>query len=203
MDEILVFIIAFAFSFIGTLPPGSLNIMVIQLGLEHKINIAWRFALAAAIVEYPYAWVAVKFETLITSSPIITENFQVITALVMLLLGIISLFTAAKKTSATNKFSQSGFRRGLLLAVLNPMALPFWVAMTAYIRSRGWTDLSDNYELHFYLLGVSLGTLVAFMMFAYLARRVVKYFNESKLLPFIPGISLLVLALYAFIEYFI
>jgi threonine/homoserine/homoserine lactone efflux protein len=203
MDEILAFTIAFVVSFIGTLPPGSLNIMVIQLGLEHKISIAWRFAFAATIVEYPYAWVAVKFETLITSSPIITENFQIITAVVMLLLGIFSLLTAVKKTSTANKFSRSGFRRGLLLAVLNPMALPFWVAMTAYIRSRGWTDLSDNYELQFYLLGVCLGTLVAFMMFAYLARSVVKYFNESKLLPFIPGVSLLALALYAFIEYFV
>jgi threonine/homoserine/homoserine lactone efflux protein len=202
MDEILAFTIAFVFSFIGTLPPGSLNIMVIQLGLEHKINVAWRFALAAAIVEYPYAWVAVKFESIITSSPIIIENLQIITAMVMLLLGLISLIAAANKDT-TNKFHQSGFRRGLLLAVLNPMALPFWVAMTAYIRSRGWTDLNDNYELHSYLLGVSLGTLIAFVMFAYLARRVVKYFSESKLLRFIPGISLLTLALYAFIEYFV
>jgi threonine/homoserine/homoserine lactone efflux protein len=201
MDEILAFTIAFIVSFIGTLPPGSLNIMVIQLGLEHKISIAWRFALAAAIVEYPYAWVAVKFESIITSSPIIVENFQIITAVVMLVLGLISLFAAMNK--AAHRFSESGFRRGLLLAILNPMALPFWVAMTAYIKSREWTQLSDNYELHFYLSGVSLGTLVAFVMFAYLARSVVKYFNESKLLPFVPGISLLALALYAFIEYFV
>ena len=203
MDVIISFLVAFIFSFIGTLPPGSLNIMVIQLGLDHKMDVAWRFALAVALIEYPYAWVAVKFENLITSSPVITENFQIITGVVMLLLGITSLIASRKSSSIATRFNQSGFRRGLLLGVLNPMALPFWVAMTAYIRSRGWTDLSSNYELHFYLLGVSLGTLVVFMIFAYLAKRVMSYFNESKILRIIPGITLVALGVYALIDYLI
>ncbi len=203
MDVIISFLVAFIFSFIGTLPPGSLNIMVIQLGLDHKMDVAWRFALAVALIEYPYAWAAVEFENLITSSPVITENFQIITGIVMLLLGVTSLIASRKSSSIATRFNQSGFRRGLLLGVLNPMALPFWVAMTAYIRSRGWTDLSTKYELHFYLLGVSLGTLVVFMIFAYLAKRVMSYFNESKILRIIPGITLLALGVYALIDYLI
>lgn len=203
MDVIISFLVAFIFSFIGTLPPGSLNIMVIQLGLDHKMDVAWRFALAVALIEYPYAWAAVEFENLITSSPVITENFQIITGIVMLLLGVTSLIASRKSSSIATRFNQSGFRRGLLLGVLNPMALPFWVVMTAYIRSRGWTDLSTKYELHFYLLGVSLGTLVVFMIFAYLAKRVMSYFNESKILRIIPGITLLALGVYALIDYLI
>jgi threonine/homoserine/homoserine lactone efflux protein len=201
MNALTSFAIAFTFSFIGTLPPGSLNLSIIQLGLDHKMDVAWRFAIAAALIEYPYAWIAVQFEDLITSSPVVTENFQIITAVVMLVLGGLSLWSASKPSSFVQKFSESGFRRGIVLAILNPMALPFWVAMTAYIKSRGWTDLSDDIEVHAYLFGVSLGSLTLFILLAYLAKKVIGYFQESNVLRKIPGITLLLLGAYALIEY--
>jgi threonine/homoserine/homoserine lactone efflux protein len=203
MEAMVAFFIAFVFSFIGTVPPGTLNLSILQLGLDHKISIAWRFALAAAIIEYPYAWLAVEFESLITSSPVITENFQLVAAGVMILLGILSLWSSRRPSALIQKFNDSGFRRGMLLALLNPMALPFWVAMTAYIRSRGWTDLSTNVELHSYLLGVSLGSLCLLIFLAYLARRVVSYFQGNTFLKIIPGCTLLLLGLYTLIDYII
>src|SRR5688572_32849988 len=87
MEAVGAFFIAFVFSFIGTVPPGTLNLSIIQLGLDHKISTAWRFAVAAAIIEYPYAWLAIKFEKAITSSADFTGNFQLITGVVMVLFG--------------------------------------------------------------------------------------------------------------------
>ncbi len=78
-----VFLVGLLFSFVGSIPPGTLNILVLQLGLENKVKIALRFAIAVAIIEYPYAWVAVVFEDWIMSSPVILENFQLSGALVM------------------------------------------------------------------------------------------------------------------------
>ncbi|NJM24233.1 MAG: hypothetical protein HC859_00495 [Bacteroidia bacterium] len=89
---IVTFLIAALFSFIGSIPPGTLNLTILQLGLEKRISIAWRFALAAVVVEYPYAWLAVKFEKLILSSPVITDNFKLIAACVMTALGAFNIF---------------------------------------------------------------------------------------------------------------
>ena len=144
MEVIATFFIAFFFSFIGTIPPGTLNLTIIQMGLDHRVQQAWRFAIASSIVEYFYAWIAVKFESLITSSPAVTENFQLITALVMLTLGVISLITSRNPSPIVERFNESGFRKGFILGVLNPMALPFWVAMTAYIRSQRWVTLDSS-----------------------------------------------------------
>lgn len=202
MEALLTFFIAFFFSFIGTIPPGTLNLTIIQLGLEHRISTAWRFAFAGALIEYLYAWIAVEFENLITSSPVITENFQLITAAVMITLGIANLWTSQKPSVLSSRFGASGFRRGIVLGILNPMALPFWVAMTAYIKSQGWVDLSTTLELHSYLLGVSLGGVSLMIILAYLAKKVVSHFQENKLLKKIPGITLLVLGVYAIIQYF-
>jgi threonine/homoserine/homoserine lactone efflux protein len=202
MEALVTFLIAFLFSFIGTIPPGTLNLTIIGLGLEQRLPTAWRFALAAAIIEYPYAWLAVEFETLITSSPVITDNFQILTAVAMIVLGIFSLWSSQRPSAFAKRFHESGFRRGIFLALLNPLALPFWVAMTAYLRSQRWVDLDTGIELHFYLLGVSLGSFTLLMLLALLARKVVMQFQGNTFLKKVPGITLLILGAYAVMQYF-
>jgi threonine/homoserine/homoserine lactone efflux protein len=201
MGAIATFLLSLSFSFIGTIPPGTLNLSIIQLGLDKKINTAWRFGIAASIIEYPYAWLAVKFESLITSSPLITQNIQLITAIVMLTVGALTLWSADRPSDLAEKFKASGFRRGILLGILNPLALPFWVGTTAYLKGQHWIDLSSAVNLHCYLLGASLGALAVFMLFAYLAKRIISEFQQSHRIRKIPGYILLMLGLYAFIRY--
>ena len=195
------FIVAFIFSFIGTIPPGSLNLIILQLGFQKKVNIAWRFALAACLVEYPYAWLAVKFEALITSSPLIVRHAELIAAIIMTSLGAFNLISAKNPSKFSEKFNQSGFRRGIVLSVLNPLILPFWVGTTAYLKGMKWIDLSSNARLHAYLIGISLGTLALCVLIIYLAKKIVSEFHHQATFQKIPGFVLLALGLYAFIQY--
>lgn len=195
------FALAFFFSFIGSIPPGTINLTILQLGLEHKIKIAWRFALAAALIEYPYAWLAVKFESFITSSPVVIENMQLITAIVMTVLGILNLWSTTKPTSFTQKFSQSGFRRGIVLGILNPLAMPYWIGITAYLRSQHWIDLSSTLTFQAYLIGVSLGALTILVVLMYLAKKIALGFQNNPWIKKIPGVMMLVLGIYAFGQY--
>lgn len=196
------FVIAFAFSFIGSVPPGTINLTVLQLGLERKFSIAMRFGAAAALVEYPYGWIAVKFAALILSSPAIVTNFQLITGIVMVTLGAFNLWSAAKPSNLSVRFNNSGFRRGLLLGILNPMAIPYWIAMTTYCKSQGWIDLDTNSELHGYLVGVVLGALTLLSILVYLAGKIAPLFRHQGILKRIPGVVLLALGVYAFIRLF-
>jgi len=201
MIYIQVFLVGVIFSFLGSIPPGTLNICVLQLGLERKINAALRFALAVAIVEYPYTWIGVQFENLITSTPAVIENFQLITAVVMTIIGLLNIWSAQRPTEFTTKFNESGFRRGLILSILNPMAIPFWIVITAYLKAQGWVDLSSTLKLHLYILGTSVGAMALLTIYTYLARRLSKYVTGNKLVKLIPGITLLALGMYAFIKY--
>lgn len=201
MEVLLSFLLAFFFSFIGSIPPGTLNLSMVQLGLEQRMEAAWRFAFAAALIEYPYAWLAVEFESIITSSPLITENIQLITASVMILLGTFNLLSSRQQGNVSQKFNNSGFRRGLILSILNPLALPFWIGITAYLRGLRWIDLGSNLELHAYLAGVSLGAFTLLILLAYLAKRIVSSFQESKIIKKIPGVTMLALGIYALMEY--
>jgi threonine/homoserine/homoserine lactone efflux protein len=203
MNALIAFLVAFIFSFIGSIPPGTLNLSIIQLGLEHRINVAWRFAIACTIIEIPYAWIAIEFENLIFDSPVVTDYFQLITGAVMIVLGTLNLIMANKPSQLYQRFSDSGFRRGLILGILNPMALPFWIAMTAYLESNEWITLSTTIDKFSYLMGVWLGAFVLLMILAFTAKKVVSQFQGNTLLKKIPGITLLLLGLYAIGDYFI
>jgi threonine/homoserine/homoserine lactone efflux protein len=196
-----VFLMGLAFSFVGSIPPGTLNMMVIQLGLQQRIKTAFRFALAVAIIEYPYAWTGVQFEYWITSSPMVVKNFQLITAVVMLTMGVISFLPARVRDSPNQGFHQSGFRRGIVLSLLNPMAIPYWMAFTAYMKAQGWIDLSTTGLLHSYVFGTSVGTLLLLTLFIFLANRLSGFSNEHRWVKLVPGIMLLLLGLFALVKY--
>lgn len=196
-----VFIVGFVFSFLGSIPPGTLNLMVLQLGLERKIKTALRFALAVSIVEYPYAWIAVEFEQVITSSPAIMKNFELWGAIIMTTIGVVSLWTVRKPSTLSVKLQDSGFRRGIILSILNPQAIPFWIALTAYLKFQGWIDISTGWRLHSYILGTSVGAMALLTLLALLAKRVASSFKDNRIVRMIPGLVLLSLGILAFIKY--
>ncbi|MBP9925112.1 MAG: LysE family transporter [Cyclobacteriaceae bacterium] len=196
-----VFLIGLIFSFLGSIPPGTLNLAVLQLGMEHKIKTAIRFSLAVAIIEYPYAWIAVVFEDWVTSSPLIIDNFQLITAVVMIVIGAFTLWSARKPSEFSVRFNESGFRRGIILSILNPMAIPFWIGVTAYLKAQGWVDLSTQSLLHSYVFGTSVGVIILLVLFTFLAKRLAHYIKDNRYVKLVPGFTLLVLGLYAFAKY--
>jgi len=202
MEYVYVFFLGFIFSFIGSIPPGTLNVSILQTALQGKTGIATRFAVAVAIVEYPYAWIGVQFQYWLTSSPMVVANFQLIAAIVMTGLGIFNLLPAQQPTGLAKKFNESGFRRGLALSILNPMAIPYWMGFTAYLKAQGWIRLPSVGLLHSYVLGTSVGALVFLSLLIFFAQRLGRYTSDSRWIKIIPGLVLLGLGMYAFAKYF-
>jgi len=201
MNYVWVFFLGFLFSFIGSIPPGTLNVTVLQLALQRQVSIAFRFAVAVSIIEYPYAWIGVQFEYLISNSPVILENFQLISAIVMTLLGISNLLPSKTPTGFAKKFQESGFRRGILLSLLNPMAIPYWMVFTAYLKAQGLIDLSTAGLLHSYVFGTAAGTFALLGVLILFAKRLSPYAQGSRWVRIIPGLILLGLGLYAWWKY--
>src|SRR5882762_6854831 len=203
MSYLYVFFLGFIFSFIGSIPPGTLNVSILQMALQGKTGIATRFAFAVAIIEYPYAWIGVQFEYWLTTSPMVVDNFQLIAAIVMTGLGIFNLLPTKQPTGLAKKFSESGFRRGLALSILNPMAIPYWMGFTAYMKAQGWISLSSVGLLHSYVLGTSVGALALLSLVIFFAQRLAPFVSNSRMIKIIPGLVLLALGMYAFIKYFL
>jgi len=196
------FLVAFIFSFIGSIPPGTINLSVIQLGLKRKLMAALRLGLAAAIVEFGYAYIAIEFQFYITSSQLVQDNFSIISAAVLILLGIFNLIPRKNPSQMEIKLDNSGFRKGVLLSLANPLAIPFWIVVTAYLQANQWVQLNRS-NLLIYIAGISAGTLVLLSLLAILAEKAAHLIKNQSLVKKVPGIVLLSLGVYSLSEFLI
>ena len=196
------FLIGFIFSFIGSIPPGTINLSVIQLGLKGKLMAALRLGLAAATVEFGYAYIAIEFQFYITSSQLVQDNFTIISAAVLILLGVVNLLPRKSLSKMEIKLDNSGFRKGILLALANPLAIPFWIVVTAYLQANQWLMLNRS-NLLIYIAGISAGTLVLLSLLAILSEKAAPLIKNQSLIKKIPGIVLLSLGVYSLAEFLI
>ncbi|MCU0382794.1 MAG: LysE family translocator [Cyclobacteriaceae bacterium] len=202
MSIAIVFLIGFGFSFIGSLPPGSINMSAIQLGLENKFRTAVYFSLAASVMEYPYAWIAVGFGEFITSNPQVAQQLKWIGAVVMLVLGFINIREVQKaRESATVNTKNYGFSKGLVLSILNPMAMPYWLGVTTGLKTSGFLKLPDQLSVHAYLVGIVCGTFTLLILAARLSAWLGHRLHRHKVIQYIPGTVLIVLGIYSLLLY--
>ena len=201
----MTFIVAFIVSFFGSIPPGAINLSVLQLGLEHRNDAALRFSLAAAIIEIPYAFIAIRFQSLLESSPWLIDNFKLMAAIVLMALGIMSLRQQNSSKPASelmDRIRKSGFRRGLLIGLFNPMAMAFWIGVTAYLKQHNWVDLSTSSDELAYIAGLSLGTFSLLACLTYLSKVLAPVFRDNAYLERLPAAAFFLLALYSAGQYF-
>ena len=142
-------IVAFVVSYIGSIPPGTINVSVMQLAMQHKRRVAFFFAFAASAVEFIYAGVTVQFHIFLDNNEVIADYFRIITSVTLIILGLWNLFSTS--TSASVKVSSEkgrhGFLRGMVLGILNPMTIPFWLAITTYLENDNLVDVDGVWFL--------------------------------------------------------
>ena len=195
-ELITLFLTGLIVSFLGSVPPGTINVTAMQLALAGDKRSAYSFSIAASIVEFFYAIIAVNFQLLLTKNTVINSKFQIITAFALVIIGLYNFFQKASNSS-TKKLVQGGFGKGILLGIANPLCIPFWLGITAYLQSNdlitivGWNYMS-------YALGISLGTLFLLIFVIRLTRLFEKYRNNTLIVYKIPGVIFTIMGIYTF-----
>lgn len=202
MDLIWLFVVGFVCSYLGSIPPGVINISVLQYGLHGHRSLGLRFALAACLVEFVYATATVRFHLFLTEHQAFTENFELISGIVLVALGIGSLANS-EKTPSEKAVAESpkAFRKGLLVGVSNLIVIPFWLGVTAYLQSNDVIHI-DGYGLLIYVTGITAGTFFLMANVAYLSHRFQAIVENRKVVNKVPGIVLLLMGLYSFYKWF-
>lgn len=168
-------------SFLGSLPPGILNLTQVQLALVHGQRAAWRFAVACAIVEIGYSYVAVT----LTQSLLALEQYHlaihIFSTLVLLVAGVYYVY---KKSSTEAKTTTARpFYLGVVLSIVNVVAIPFWLVYTALLTHHRLISINSSAGFALYVMGIGLGTLLAMGTFArlsgYLSYRFVRQGNQT------------------------
>ncbi len=198
MQLVQAFIVAFVFSYIGSIPPGTINLSVIQLSLQGKGRSALNFALAAAFIEFFYASFAVGIEYFFLSKVDLTMHFKVIAGMAMIVLGVVNYFKKPTPASAGSTTNFHGFKQGTIVSIFNPLAIPFWIAITAYLKSHQWVVINSNTFI-FYIVGISTGTFALLASLSYLVSISNFQLEKHHLINKIMGIIFILLGLYTFL----
>ena len=191
-------IVAFLISYIGSIPPGTVNVSVMQLSILKKHRAALFFSLAASLVEFAYAGVTVQFHLFLNTHPEVANYFRIITAVALIGLGLWNIFSISTSGSIkvdTKLTGRHGFARGLILGFLNPMTIPFWLAMTTYLENDGLVELT-NLGYWMYLVGLSSGTFCLLLTVDAMGKRFTKIADNKLLVHKLPGFLLFVLGTY-------
>lgn len=192
------FIVAFVVSFMGSIPPGSINITIMQLSISRQRRSAVFCALGASATEFIYAGLTVRFQVFISAHEEVYHVLKIITMLVLLALGVANLFAKASSKSYmlnTQNKGRQGFMRGVMLSLLNPLTIPFWLTVTIYLQSNGWIQLIEG-NIWFYALGIAFGTLLLLMLVDILGSKFQSISDNRLLVHVLPGLTFLGMGLY-------
>jgi threonine/homoserine/homoserine lactone efflux protein len=161
-----------AISAVGSLQAGAVNVSVMQRTLRGRAREARWLALGGSLPEAAYAAVAVGLGGWIglaeSAGPVLLWGFPV----VLIGLGLYYWLKPKRALEVAPKPERrrGAFLTGVLLAGANPQLLPFWLAVSEYLRANHWMgdQLVDGVA---FSLGAWLGALGLLLMVAWLSRK--------------------------------
>jgi threonine/homoserine/homoserine lactone efflux protein len=191
MNYLLVNFLAGAIvSFLGSLPVGILNVSIVQISLQKGLKGALSFAFACAIIELGYSYIAVRMTRALLDFAVYKYPIQLFSMAVFLVAGI---YYIRKKSSGQEAQHRLGpFSLGIVLSIVNVIAIPFWLVYTTALSAYHWINVVSGMEITYFVTGISLGTLLGLMTFALLSQRINKQFSlQSTLVNKIVGVLLI------------
>jgi threonine/homoserine/homoserine lactone efflux protein len=191
----LIFLITFFISFVGSIHPGPLNLSVIQTTLQKGFYPALLLALGGVIPEIIYGYLAVEGVMIFEKYPVIFNVMQWAVVPILLYLGIQQILASRKPKQIINpsKVTQSASKgastlgastRGFLLSITNPQLLPYWIVILINYQNYNFLRITELSDKLFFVLGTSTGAFTLNYVYAYIANRqkerIFKYLNESR-----------------------
>jgi threonine/homoserine/homoserine lactone efflux protein len=166
LHYITLFALTFLVAAVATLPPGLLNINAAKISVERGKKFGVYFSLACSLVIFIEALGAAAFSKYLFEHPE-TINHILVGAL---LIFIVFFFYFWKKSNRDltelAPSSSNSFLKGISLALLNLLTLPFYAGLHAALRSSKIARLATSETLVFATAALS-GTFAILYGYAY------------------------------------
>ncbi len=209
---LLTLIIGILLNAMGYIPPGNINLTVAQLTINKGMRQALYFILAFSCVEVFFTFGMMRFARWVSSDVNIDANisdvrlgtyvdaFMIILFVVMGTITWINRKKVPKTKTEDNRSKKGSVFYGMLLGVLNPVQIPFWLFFGNYVILHEWIK-TDYLSLIIFSLGSGMGSALALYGYAHFAKYIQEKFAlSSHLINKSIAIFLYVLAVYLIIK---
>ena len=189
-NNMLVFLITFIISFIGSIHPGPVNLSVIQTTLQKGFHSALLLAFGGVIPEIIYGYLAVEGVILFEKYPEVFSVMNWTVVPILLGLGIQQILHSEKPKQFVKPSKivegtalKGASTRGFFLSLFNPQLLPYWIVVLINYQHYSFLKISEFSDKLFFVLGTSTGAFTLSYVYAYLAfkqrEKIFKYLNQS------------------------
>ena len=197
--SVKIFYWGFIISFLGTLPLGTMNVTATNISVEQGTFSAFIFTLGALTIEAICVYVVLHALQWVNKQQRFFKIFEWLTALLVLILAVSCFIAAVEMKSFGNnvftKYNLPPLVLGLLLSILNPLHIPFWLGWSTVLINKKILIPEKKYFLT-YIFSISLGTLAGFDVFIYGGNYIVQQLNNKQnILNWVVGFVLLITAI--------
>lgn len=152
----------------ATFFPGMLNMTAVATSLRVGRRAGYRFAQGLAITLLVQAGVAVLFAEYLGSHPGIIGGMKRYAVLIFVALAVfffVKAWRGRHRPLADRPYHGSPFWRGVAMAIMNFLTLPYFFAVTGWLVASGYLSTVLAARLGF-TLGVGAGALLVFGLYA-------------------------------------
>lgn len=171
---LILFFATFSAAFMATVPPGLLNMNAAKTSVEKgKLN-GIIFSLGVSTMIMLQAIIAVYISKFLDKNPGVVDVLLKIAVLVFALLAIYFFMAARKNIKKTVKevkiSKRNSFLKGMLLAALNLLTIPYYSGLNIMWNASGWIKF-QVWDIVIFVLAAGCGTFSVLYMYTI-------YFNK-------------------------
>ncbi len=169
MQYISHLLLGFIMAFISLIPPGMLNMTAVRTKIEKDKKSAFQFALGAAIIVIPQAYIALAFAKYFANHPEVIDRLTIAGIVVLFVLSVFFLIQARKKFKGEGKKKKGNFILiGMFMSMMNMLAIPFYLVLSSVLETKGLLLMSQPY-ISIFVAGVFLGAFALFALYVVFA----------------------------------
>lgn len=173
----LTFFLGLIVNFTGYIPPGNINLTLTQIAINRGMRQALRFITAFSCVEFFFTFFIMQAAKWLSVQPHIETIIDWVMVVLFGTLGTITWLNR-NKPPKSNYSSRESIRYGILLGVINPMQIPFWMIAGTYLLAHQWI-LPGLFALGVFSLGSAMGSFLCLYIYARSARYIQSKFALS------------------------
>ncbi|WP_238326499.1 LysE family transporter [Pedobacter heparinus] len=162
---------------VGYIPPGNINLTVVQITITRGIRQALYFIFAFSTVEILFTFGVMRFVQWLSSEINLENTIDVVMVFMFGILGVLT-WKSRKEMPKADYSKKDSIRYGMLLGVINPMQIPYWLFVGTYLISHEWIDIG-YLSLSVFSIGSGVGAALALYGFARFAQYIQEKFALS------------------------
>ena len=174
---ILTFFIGIIANFIGYIPPGNINLTLVQITMNRGMKQALQFVIAFSCVEFFFTLAVMQGAKWLSAQ---VRLDTIIDWVMVVLFGTMAVITWRKRNDPpkTTYSNHASIKYGILMGFLNPVQIPFWMVTGTYLITHEWIQ-TGWLALIIFSVGSAAGAFLALFLYAKFASYVQRRFAIS------------------------